>query len=516
MTPRNEPPVFSAREISKSFPGVRALQKVSIQLRPGRLLALLGENGAGKSTLMNILAGVFPPDEGVISLGDHALHFRSVRDAGAAGISAIFQELSLAPNLTVAENMFLGREPRSVYGTIDYREMNRAAGAQLRQLGLEVAADTAVAALRVGQQQVVEIARAVSTQAKLLIMDEPTSALSRNETESLLRLIRDLKQAGVAILYCTHKLEELAGIADDVVVMRDGRVVATGAYEDISPEEVVQFMAGEKATAASHRQESVPSALPLLRAEAITLPRKGGSGDYVVRNVDLEVHGGEIVGLFGLVGAGRTELLEAIFGAHGDGVGGKLFLQDRPLKLGSTAGAIAAGLALVPEDRKRDGLVLNMSSRENAGLARTAATARWGLLTPGREASVVRPVLERLRLKARSLDDPVRHLSGGNQQKVVLAKWLATAPKILLLDEPTRGIDVNAKSEIYALIRELAAGGLGILMVSSDTAEVLEISDRIAVMCEGRKTGDFRRGDATAENLVRAALPRSHAQTTNT
>lgn len=513
MTTGDDPLVFSAREISKRFPGVRALEKVSIQLRPGRLLALMGENGAGKSTLMNILAGVLTPDEGVISVGRRDLLFRGVRDARAAGISAIFQELSLATNLTVAENIFLGREPRTAYGTIDYQGMNRAATAQLRKLGLDVAPDTPVDALRVGQQQVVEIARAVSTEARLLIMDEPTSALSRHEAESLLRLIHELKQAGVAVLYCTHKFEELAGIADDIVVMRDGRLVAAGAYEDITPEEVVRLMAGQKATAPCHRPESVPSARPLLTVEGITLLRKGRSGDYIVRNVDLDVRGGEIVGLFGLVGAGRTEFLEAIFGAHGTDVEGKVLLEGRPLKLGSTAGAIAAGLALVPEDRKRDGLVLNMSSRENAGLARTEATARWGLLTPGREASVVQPVLERLRLKARSLEDPVRNLSGGNQQKVVLAKWLATAPKVLLLDEPTRGIDVNAKSEIYALIRELAASGLGILVVSSDTAEILEISDRIAVMCEGRKTGEFSRSDATAEDLIRAALPRSRVET---
>ncbi|MGA9366285.1 MAG: ATP-binding cassette domain-containing protein, partial [Steroidobacteraceae bacterium] len=300
------------------------------------------------------------------------------------------------------------------------------------------------------------------------------------------------------------------------VVMRDGRVVAAGAYQDITPEEMVRLMAGQKTTVTSHHQESVPSSRPVLMVEAITLLRKGRSGDYLVRDVSLEVRGGEIVGLFGLVGAGRTELLEAIFGVHGANVAGKVFLEQQALELGSTASAIAAGLALVPEDRKRDGLILNMSSRENAGLARTEATARWGLLTPGRETSVVRPVLERLRLKARSLDDPVRNLSGGNQQKVVLAKWLVTAPKVLLLDEPTRGIDVNAKSEIYSLIRELAASGLGILVVSSDTAEILEISDRIAVMCEGRKTGEFHRGDATAENLIRAALPRSRAQTITT
>jgi ABC-type sugar transport system ATPase subunit len=504
--------VFSARDISKRFPGVRALENVSIQLRPGRVLALMGENGAGKSTLMNILAGVTTPDAGVITVGNHEVRFRSVRDAMAVGISAIFQELSLATNLTVAENIFLGREPRTAFGTLDYEAMNQAASVQLQRLGLDAAPDTPVEALRVGQQQVVEIARAVSTQARLLIMDEPTSALSRYEADSLLRLIRELKQAGVAILYCTHKFEELAGIADDIVVMRDGRVVAVGEYGDITPEEVVRFMAGQKAAVPLRRQESVPTVRPLLRVEAVTLLRKGRGGDYLVRDVDLEVRGGEVVGLFGLVGAGRTEFLEAIFGAHGANVAGKVFLDDRPLELGSTAGAIAAGLALVPEDRKRDGLVLNMSSRENAGLARTAATARWGLLTPSRETPVVQPVLERLRLKARSLDDPVRNLSGGNQQKVVLAKWLATAPRVLLLDEPTRGIDVNAKSEIYALIRELAAGGLGILVVSSDTAEILEISDRIAVMCEGRKTGEFPRAEATAENLIRAALPRPRAQ----
>lgn len=512
MTAPNDPRVFAAREISKSFPGVRALDRVSIRLRPGRLLALMGENGAGKSTLMNILAGVLTPDAGVLSIGDRVLHFRGVRDATAAGITAIFQELSLATNLTVAENIFLSREPRTFYGTIDYPRMNRAASEELSKLGLDVAPDTPVGALRVGQQQVVEIARAVSTQARLLIMDEPTSALSRHEADSLLQLIRELKQAGVAVLYCTHKFEELAAIADDIVVMRDGRVVASGAYADISPEEVVRLMAGLRAAVSHRHHESPPGGRPLLKAQGITLRGKGRRGGYVVRNVDLDVGAGEIVGLFGLVGAGRTELLEALFGVHGTNVEGRAVLDDRALQLGSTARAIAAGLALVPEDRKRDGLVLNMSSRENAGLASTEVTARWGLLSPSREAALVRPLLERLRLKARSLDEPVCNLSGGNQQKVVLAKWLATTPKVLLLDEPTRGIDVNAKSEIYALIRELAAGGLGILLVSSDTAEILEISDRIAVMCEGCKTGEFRRHEATAEDLVRAALPRPGAR----
>jgi ribose transport system ATP-binding protein len=500
--------VLTARGICKRFPGVRALDDVSIRLRPGRLVALAGENGAGKSTLMSVLAGVITPDEGVISIDTRELRFRNTREARAAGIAAIFQELSLVPNLTVAENIFLGREPRTAWGTIDYQAMNLEAARHLARLGLNVAPDTRLDALRVGQQQVVEIARALSIQARVLILDEPTSALARHETESLLRLISELKKDGVALLYITHKFEELAGIADEVAVMRDGRLVAQASYTDLTHEQIVSLMVGGKASRHEVKSRG-EQGRELLRAESISLPHGARRGDYVIRDVSLRVASGEVVGLFGLVGAGRTEFLEAIFGVHGSRVEGRVFVDGKEIVSRSPAEAIAAGLALAPEDRKHDGLVLGMSSRENAGMASTRAVARWGLLAPGRESSRIQPLLQRLRLKARSLEEPVRNLSGGNQQKVVLAKWLATDPKVLLLDEPTRGIDVNAKNEIYTLIHELAAAGLAILLVSSELPEMLALSDRIAVLCEGRKTAEFVRAEATGEKLLSAALPRS-------
>jgi ribose transport system ATP-binding protein len=500
------PEVLAARAICKSFPGVRALDDVSLSLKPGRLIALLGENGAGKSTLMSILSGVTTPDQGEVIVDGQAVHFTSTRDARAHGIVAIFQELSLTPNLSVAENVFLGREPRNRFGLIDYTAMNRATGALLERLGLEVSPDTPVGALRVGQQQGVEIARALSTQARVLILDEPTSALAQHEVASLLRIVAELKRAGVAILYITHKFEELAGLADEVAIMRDGKLVAERAFDEVSHEEIVRLMVGREMSRFAVLERSA-AAEEVLRVEGASLPHASRPGDYLVRDLSLEVARGEVVGLFGLIGAGRTELLETIFGVHATRAQCRLTLAGRPVEIRFPGDAVAAGLALAPEDRKHDGLVLSMSSRENAGLACTGAHSRWGILTPRREAAQVRPLLERLHLKARSIEEPVGNLSGGNQQKVVLAKWLATRPKVLLLDEPTRGIDVNTKNEIYSLIRELAAGGLAVLMASSELPEILAVCDRIIVLCKGRKTGEFTHDEATPELLMRAALP---------
>jgi ABC-type sugar transport system ATPase subunit len=504
------PPVLAARGLCKSFPGVRALQDVGLELHAGRLLALLGENGAGKSTLMSILAGVTRPDRGDVLVAGQAVHFSSTRQAREQGVVAIFQELSLAGNLTVAENIFLGREPRTRLGTIDYAAMNASARSLLERLGVEIAAETRVSALRVSQQQTVEIARALSTQARVLIMDEPTSALAQREIDSLLRLIGELKRAGVAIIYITHKFEELTGIADDVLIMRDGEVVAARAFAELTHAEIVRFMVGREMQPFA-LQPNRATADEALRVEELSLPHPTRPGDYIVKDVSLRVARGEVVGLFGLVGAGRTELLETIFGAHSKRARGQVWVAGRRLA-GDSAAAIAGGLALAPEDRKHDGLILGLSVRENAGLASTRASTRFGLLSPRQEQSRLEPLFAQLQLKARSPDQAVRNLSGGNQQKVVLAKWLATEPEALLLDEPTRGIDVMAKNEIYALIHMLAGRGLGILLASSELPELLAVCHRVIVLCEGYCTGEFVRGEATAELLMQAALPRTLAR----
>ena len=504
------PPVLEARGLCKSFPGVQALVDVNLELRAGRLLALLGENGAGKSTLMSILAGVTRADRGDVLVAGKSVHFSSTRQAREQGVVAIFQELSLAGNLTVAENIFLGREPRTRWGTIDYAAMNANAQVLLERLGVNIAARTAVSTLRVSQQQTVEIARALSTQARVLIMDEPTSALAQREIDSLLRLIGELKRAGVAIIYITHKFEELTGIADDVLIMRDGAVVAAQEFAQLTHAEIVRLMVG---------REMLPFALQTnpattdeaLRVEGLSLPHPTRPDDYVVKDVSLRVARGEVVGLFGLVGAGRTELLETIFGAHSKRAHGQVWVAGRRIA-GDTAAAISAGLALAPEDRKHDGLVLGLGACENAGLASTRASTRFGLLSSRQEESRLQPLFTQLQLKVRSPDQAVRNLSGGNQQKVVLAKWLATEPEVLLLDEPTRGIDVMAKNEIYALIHMLAGRGLGILLASSELPEVLAVCHRVIVLCEGRCTGEFARGEATAELLMQAALPRTLAR----
>ncbi|MBI5694033.1 MAG: sugar ABC transporter ATP-binding protein [Verrucomicrobia bacterium] len=500
--------VLEAASITKSFPGVRALDQVTLRVRRGRLLALLGENGAGKSTLMNILAGVFPPDAGTLRLYGSEVRFPGPRAALAAGIGIVFQELNLIPHLSVAENIFLGREPRTRFGLIDYPQLNSAAAAVLKRLDLAVEPTTLIADLRVGQQQLVEIARAVSEEARVLILDEPTSSLSAHEVEVLFGVIAELKKHGVALIYITHKFEELAHICDDVIVMRDGRVVGESLFTDLSREALVRLMAGREAKESFQKSPATAGA-ELLRAEGVSLPGAGaGVGrPYLVENVSFTLCRGEVLGVFGLVGAGRTELLETLFGLHAGRATGRVTLEGRPLDLASPAAAIAAGLALAPEDRKRDGLVLPMSVAANASLASLDRTLRGGFVSPTREAAYITPYVERFRVKTPSLDQLIVNLSGGNQQKVILAKWLATNPKLLLLDEPTRGIDVNAKREIYAFIDELARLGLGLIVVSSELPEILALADHILVMCEGRQTAEFARADATAERILAAAFP---------
>jgi ribose transport system ATP-binding protein len=498
--------LLAARGITKTFPGVRALDDVQITVRRGRLNALLGENGAGKSTMMNILAGVFPPDAGEILLAGQPVRFANPRAAQQAGISIIFQELNLVPHLSIAENIFLGREPRNTAGLLDYPTMNRAAAALLAELELDADPRTPVARLRVGAQQVVEIAKAVSFRSHVIIMDEPTSAITEHEIEVLFRLIRQLKARGTGIIYITHKLDELAEIADDITVFRDGKFITTKPFADTTRDEMVCLMVGRDLTDLFPKT-SAPAAGEVLRVKNISLRHPERADDFVVRDVSFSVRRGEVLGFFGLMGAGRTELLQTIFGLHPRAASGEIWIEGKPVSIRSPRAAIDAGLALAPEDRKGEGLVLIHSVAENTTLACLEKISRGGLLQPARELELVGRYVERLHVRTPSLHQAVRHLSGGNQQKVVLAKWLATEPKVLLLDEPTRGIDINAKKEIYALVDELARNGLAVVMVSSELPEILAIADRILVLAEGRVTAEFARGAATEETILQAALP---------
>jgi len=498
--------LLAARGISKSFPGVKALDCVDVTVRAGRLNALVGENGAGKSTLMNILAGVFPPDGGEILLAGCSVRFKSPREAQEAGISIIFQELNLIPHLSVAENVFLGREPLTPLGLVDFGRMHRDTETLLAQLELDVDPRTPMARLRVGARQIVEIAKAMSFRSRVIIMDEPTSAITEQEIEVLFRLIRQLKQQGVGIIYITHKLDELRHIADDVTVFRDGHFISSEPFANLTRDRMIQMMVGRELSELFPKT-TAPLAEQVLRVENLSLRHPERPDEYVVRDVSFQVRRGEVVGIFGLMGAGRTELLQTIFGLHPLTSAGTVHVDGKRCALRSPEQAIAAGLALAPEDRKQDGLVLSMNVAENISLSCLSQTTHAGLLRPRRERELVSRFVERLSVKTPSLQQQVRHLSGGNQQKVVLAKWLATRPKVLLLDEPTRGIDVNAKKEIYAIIDELAHSGLGVVMVSSELPEILAIADRILVLADGQLTAEFARGEATEEKVLKAALP---------
>lgn len=502
-------PKLEARGIVKRFPGVLALDGAEIRLRPGRLNALMGENGAGKSTLMNILAGVFPPDAGEVLLDGQPVHFRTPLEAQQAGIAIIHQELNLADQLTVAENLFLAREPKTALGFVDRARMRGEARTLISRVGLDLDPDLKVGELPVATQQVIEIAKALAQESRVLILDEPTSALTAHETDTLFRLIDQLKADGVALAYITHRFEELDAIADEVTVFRDGKFVCERPYEGLSREELVRSMIGRDAPTLTATATSVPSnkPAPLLAVRDLTLRNSLPAKRPRVDHCTFEVRAGEVVGLFGLMGAGRTELLEAIFGVHPHLTSGEVLIEGNPCHIRSPADAYRAGLALAPEDRKAAGLALGRDITENVTLACLSRFVRFGLVDNADRRQLTRSFVDRLGVRTPSLGQKVRNLSGGNQQKVVLAKQLATKPRVLMLDEPTRGIDVGAKQEVYKLIRELADEGLSVLVVSSEAPEVMALSDRILVLCEGRMTGQFARGQADQQQLLAAALP---------
>lgn len=493
--------------VSKAFPGVKALDGVDLQIRRGKLTALIGENGAGKSTLMNILAGVFPPDEGQLFFAGRPISFADTRHAQKCGIAIVFQELNLFPYLSIAENVFLGREPLTVLGLVDYPKMNRNAAALLDRLGIEFDPRSLMAELRVGQRQMVEIAKALSFNPDVIIMDEPTSALSEHEIETLFGLIWGLKHQGVGIVYITHKLDELFEIGDYVTVLRDGKLIESGELRNYSRGDLVRFMVGRD-LGSFHKVSPDIVVKEVFRIEQATLRSPSRPDELLLNDVTFSLGSGEVLGIFGLIGAGRTELLETIFGLHPGTSTAAIFVNGKQAKILTPSDAIATGIGFVTEDRRHEGIVPQMGVCPNASLASLDKAERFLFVSDRLEKAYVNDYLGRFRVKATSMRQPIKDLSGGNQQKVILAKWLATKPKILLLDEPTRGIDIHAKREIYDFIVELAESGLGVVLVSSEMPEILALSDRIIVMCEGRKTAEFIRGEASEEKLIHAALPR--------
>jgi ribose transport system ATP-binding protein len=491
--------------ITKHFGGVHALEGVTFEARAGEVHAICGENGAGKSTLMKILAGAITDYSGQIVLNGQPVSFSGPRAAEAAGIRIIHQELNLVPNLTVADNVFLGREQVSWLGWLNERAMEDQTRRLFERLGTPIAPRARVGDLRIGDQQMVEIAKALAVDAAIVIMDEPTSALSDAEVARLFRVIRDLRASGTTILYISHKMNEVFALADRVTVLRDGRFVALVERSQTTPAQVVRWMVGREIAELTLKPPHVGAKM-LLQVENLSLPRPAGTSRPALTGISFTLHRGEILGVAGLLGAGRTELLEALFGASPEPPSGTIRLDGHPVRFQHPREAIAAGLALVTEDRKSLGLFDRMTVAENITICHLDALANAGLIHHSAEAHAVAHALDRYGIKAASGRAPVTSLSGGNQQKCILARWLLTAPKVLLLDEPTRGIDVGAKAEIYALMRHLATHeGMGIIMTSSELPELLTVCDRILVLCEGRMTAEFPRAVATEEAIMHAA-----------
>jgi ribose transport system ATP-binding protein len=492
---------FVARSLVKRYPGVLALDGVSITIRGGEVHAIAGENGAGKSTLMNVLSGAVTADAGALEMDGQSARIGSPHDAHALGVRMIHQELSLVPNMTVAENIFLGAEPAS-RGVVDRARQSRDARAVLDRLGqTRLDADARVNTLPLASRQMTEIAKAVVHRARVLIMDEPTAILAHEETDALFGVIAQLRAEGVAVVYISHRLDEIFRIADRVTVLRDGRVVGSAPLADLSRGEIVRLMVGRELAAGYPQPTGAPGA-ELLRVDGLC------SGP--VRDATFTLRRGEIVALVGLVGSGRTEVARAIYGAAPINAG-RMMLVGAPYRPRAPHDAIAEGIALLPEDRKAQGLVLLAAVRENVSLSSLGDFARGGVIDRDRERADVMRWVDALRVRTPSIERPVRQLSGGNQQKVVLARWMLAHSRLLLFDEPTRGIDVGAKAEIYALMRRLADEGTAILMISSDLPEALGMADRLLVMRAGRIVGEVARADATLDRVAALILGESVA-----
>jgi ABC-type sugar transport system ATPase subunit len=491
------------RDITKRFPGVIAVHEVSLDVREGEVHALVGENGAGKSTLMRIMSGVYTDFDGALLIDGEPASFQDTRDAQDRGIAMIHQELNLVAELTVYENIFLGREHRTRLGVLDRRSMRRAAGALMARLGLDIDADRVVGRLRVGQRQLVEIAKALSLDTRIIVMDEPTSALSESEVEHLFSVIRGLRAHGVGVIYISHRLDEIFTIADRITVLRDGRVVGSGPAVETSRRRVIGMMVGRDLEAL-YPKATIELGDEVLAIEHLTYTV---GRDRVLDGVSLNVRAGEIVGIAGLMGAGRTEVLEAVFGVYPpSSVDGTIRLQGREVSFASPADAIDHGLGLVAEDRKEQSLVLERSVAENATLASLGRFInRLHVIDQRAEKRAVRGIVRDLGIRTPTVDTLVTNLSGGNQQKVVLGRFLLSEILLFLMDEPTRGIDVGAKAEIYQLMGQLARKGTAFLLVSSEMPELLAVCDRIYVLCDGRVTAEFAREAFDQEAIMEAA-----------
>jgi ribose transport system ATP-binding protein len=489
------PYLLEMKGIGKRFSNVIALDEVAFSVRPGEIHALIGENGAGKSTLIKILSGAYQADSGTFEFDGKQVTQHTPAAMQRLGIAVIYQELNLVPHLSVARNIFLGHEPRLFPGVIDFQTMYRRSEALLALLGVDLAVTALVADLGIAEQQLVEVAKALSQQARLLVMDEPTAPLSEQETETLFQVVRRLRDQGVTVIYISHRLEEIFALADRVTVLRDGRVVGTEMVEAVTKDDLVRMMVGRDITEQHHKAQ-VELGEPLLHITGLP----GRDGD----TAELTVHTGEIVALAGLVGSGRTELARRIFGAERLQQG-RVEVKGRVMHIRSTRQAIHAGIGMVPEDRKLQGLVLDRSVSENITLPVLGRLSFGPVIRRNHVRALVQRLIETLDIRVQGMGQTVRTLSGGNQQKVTLAKWIASECDILILDEPTRGVDVGARAEIYSLIGQLLQAGKGILLISSDLPEVLGLSDRIIVVYGGRLVAEFSRHDAIAEDIIRYA-----------
>ncbi|MCL7999487.1 sugar ABC transporter ATP-binding protein [Brucella sp. 21LCYQ03] len=489
-------PLLEMRGIAKTFPGVRALDNVNITLYPGKVTALIGENGAGKSTLVKILTGIYQPDEGEILINGNALHFATAQVATDAGVTAIHQETVLFDELSVGENIYLGHAPRTKFGFVNWKALFARAQALLSSLEITVDARIKLSELSIAQRHLVAIARALSVDARIVIMDEPTAALSRKEVDDLFRIVERLKAQGKAILFISHKFDEVYEIADNYAVFRDGCAVGHGLLSEMNEKEIVRMMVGRTVEKAFPKQD--------VAIGATVLSVVNYSHPTEFHDISFDLHRGEILGIYGLVGAGRSELAQSLFGITIPS-SGRVILEGEEITIRRSGEAIAKGIVYVPEERGRHGAVLQMPIFQNISLPSLRRTSRDGFLRTAEEFKLARKYAERFDLRAASLSVPVGTLSGGNQQKVVIGKWLATAPKVIILDEPTKGIDIGSKAAVHEFISELAAEGLSIIMISSELPEIIGMSDRVMVMREGLMEGIFGRVELDAEVLVRAA-----------